>query len=390
MHDLITLARETLVDRVAAIQDPTPEFSMRHFVVGQHDMPGQQWAQAVLELDNRIMAVAMADIDEKIGLARIERLEARGTKVGLLRAERIRLELAQVERARLGTVRGIGHLLKIIDELEREHGGPWTREQLDAELPEYWDRRAQRQALQDLNFHGRVGVGNQEMLWMMGRAIDPPERHVAAVERRFLECGKIKILIAIPTLHTRENIEAGGLSCLEGWSIPETIERRIYVITGKPVADAYNDAARTALEDKADFLLCVEDDHVIPNGTFEKLWAVFQERGPRCVVGAWYPQKREPRTGAPIVLAGDKRQYLDDRCLNEGRTVADVYSIPQGFALIPTAIFRELPQPWFVTTGSLTQDSYFSQQVREAGWKLFVDTSARIKHVCRETGRVYE
>ena len=385
MNDLIERGKATVADRVWTIQDPTPEFSMRHFVVGQHDTDGMRWSQAVLELDNRLMAIAAADIDTQIANLKIHRLDQRGTSIALLKANKIRIELAQVERARLGTMRGVEHLLKIIAELEAKHEGPWTREQINAELPEYWNLRAQRQAIQDLNFHGKIGIGNQDMLRMMGRPIDPPQQHIAAVERRFLECGNVKILIAVPTLIPREEIKANGLRCLDGWSAPATVQQRVYVVHGKPVADAYNDAARTALEDSADFLLCVEDDHVIPPGTFEKLWAIYQQHGPRAVVGAWYAQKKEPRTGAAILVRGTHREYLtDDGALH------DVYSIPQGFTLIPVHAFRELPQPWFVTTGSLTQDSYFSQQAREAGWKLFVDTSARIKHVCRETGRVYE
>jgi GT2 family glycosyltransferase len=183
----------------------------------------------------------------------------------------------------------------------------------------------------------------------------------------------------------RVTVKANGLRCLEGWSVPETIERRIYVVQGKPVADAYNDAAITALENAATFLLCVEDDHVIPQGTFDKLWANYQRHGPRAIVGAWYPQKKDPRSGAPIVIRDGKRTHLDD----DG-DLHEVYAIPQGFTLIPTQALREIRQPWFVTTGCVTQDSFFSQQAREAGWRLLVDSSARIKHVCRSTGRIYE
>lgn len=390
MNDLITRAKETLADRVDAIQDPTPEFSMRHFVVGQHDTPGQAWAQAILELDNRILALAESDIEVKIANLKIADYEKSGEPIDLLESEKVRIGLMRTERARLGTMRGIGHLLKIISELEAAHERRgWTREELDAEQEEYWHRRLARQALQDLNATGRVQVGNQDALRMIGRTIDPPQEHVAAIERRFLECGQVKILVATPTLIDREKIKAEGLRCLEGWGIPETIHRCNYIVTGKPVADAYSDAARKALDDGADFLLCVEDDHVIPPGTFEKLWELFKARGPRCIVGAWYPQKKDHvREGAAILLRNGRREYLSD----EGRAgrVEEVYSIPQGFTLIPTAIFRELPQPWFKTTGCLTQDSFFSQLAREASWKLLVDTSARIKHVCRDTGRVYE
>jgi hypothetical protein len=102
-------------------------------------------------------------------------------------------------------------------------------------------------------------------------------------------------------------------------------------------------------------------------------------------VGAWYPQKKQPRTGAAIVLRDGRREYLAD----DG-SVQEVYAITQGFTLIPAATFHEIPQPWFATTGVLTQDAFFSQLVREAGYQLLVDTSLRIAHVDRTTGERYE
>lgn len=359
---------------------------MRHFVVGQHDAAGQQWAQCVLETQNRLMAVAAADCDVELAELKLRKLEKRATRKSRIKAKKMRIELRGIALARLGTIRGIGHLLKIKHDLESQHGGRgWTRAELDAEQPEYWQRRLDRQALLDINATGRVGVGNQDALRMVGRPIDPPMEHVAAVERRCLEVGRNRILVAVPTMIDRETIKRDGLECLKGWEVPGTFERRVYVVQGKPVADAYNDAARKAIEDGADFLLCVEDDHRVSPGTFEKLWELHRTSGPRSIVGAWYPQKKEPRTGAAIAVRNGRREYLQD----DGK-IHEVYTVPQGFTLIPTAVFREMPQPWFATTNCITQDSFFSQLAREAGWKLYVDTALRIKHVCRDTGRTYE
>jgi hypothetical protein len=387
MNDLIKKWQTDLQDAWWEIQCPTPLYPMRHFVVGQHDTLGQQWAQCMLELKNRIQNLRRAAIGRRRLIRRISNLEAKQSEPARDRADELRIDLEELQYAEGGTIREVGHLLTIMAELEARHDGKgWTREELDAEQPMYWNLRAQRQAIQDLNAHGNVMVGNQDMLRMMGKPIDPPERHVSSVERRFLERGNIRVLVAVPTLMTREEIQGrNALQCLNGWSIPSSIERKVLVIDGRPIADAYNEAARIALDDNADFMLCVEDDHIIPAGTFERLWAAYEKYGRKAIVGAWYPQKTDPRTGAPIVLRDGRRVYLVD----DG-DVHDVYTVPQGYTLIPTQAFREIPQPWFASTSCLTQDSFFSQQAREAGWRLVVDTSARIKHVCRETGRVYE
>lgn len=73
----------------------------------------------------------------------------------------------------------------------------------------------------------------------------------------------------------------------------------------------------------------------------------------------------------------------------DGSTV-EVYTLPQGFTLIRTEVFRKLIHPWFVTTDQLSQDSYFSQLCREAGIKLWCDTSVKCDHVDRITGEIFK
>jgi hypothetical protein len=70
--------------------------------------------------------------------------------------------------------------------------------------------------------------------------------------------------------------------------------------------------------------------------------------------------------------------------------VHEVYTIPQGTTLFPASVFLATSHPYFVTTENLTQDSFFSQKAREAGYRLLVDTAIKCKHVNVKTGKVYE
>ena len=370
-----------LAGAIQAIQQPRTNFELAHFVVGQHDTEPRRWAQCVLELQIKIQNLRRAEISRRRLKRKIEKLERKGTRKAVDKAQLLRIDLEDHSLAVIGAIREADALWAIY----KSFGRTYSRKELNDSEEEYWQRRLDRQAMQDVNASGRVGVGNQDALRLIGRPIDPPMIGADAVERRFLEVGNAKILVAIPTLIDREQIRRHSLPCLKGWGVPGTFQARMYVVQGKAVADAYNDAARTALEDGADFLLCVEDDHLIPAGTFERLWESCRRVGARSIVGAWYPQKKEPRSGAAVIVSGGRRAYLHD----DGH-IHQVYGITQGFTLIPTSIFREIGQPWFVTTSCLTQDSYFSQQARDAGYKLYIDTSIRIKHVCRDTGRVYE
>lgn len=208
------------------------------------------------------------------------------------------------------------------------------------------------------------------------------ENDAAAIERRCL-AGAPSILVCVPTLIPREEINAKGLACLEGWGLPGTFIHRISIANGRSTADCYEAAASFALRENMTHMLTVEDDHLIPPGAFERLWRVHQDN-PRSIVGAWYPQKREPRTGAAIIETERGREFLtDDGAIHE------VFVCPMGFTLFPLEVFRQAERPWFLTTDRVTQDAFFSQRAREAGYQLLVDTSTRIKHVCRETGKIY-
>ena len=103
------------------------------------------------------------------------------------------------------------------------------------------------------------------------------------------------------------------------------------------------------------------------------------------IVGAWYPKRVPTREGAPITLVNNKREALkaDDQ-------IHEVYTLPMGCTLFKADIFRKIAYPWFVTTPNLTQDSFFSELARQAGYKLICDTSIRCKHIDRITGEIYE
>lgn len=389
MNNLIKKAEASIAGAVEAIQQPRTMQVLRAFVVNQHDTPGQQWAQCVLEAQIKMTCLAEAGISREELQHKIKKLKRKKGGKSDRKLRRHRIALKQLEWAALGASRELECLLTIKEELEASHvGRGWTREELDAEQPEYWRLRLTRQAMQDVNATGRVGVGNQDALRMAGMSVPGSDSYIQHVERRLLESANQKLLIVVPTLIPREDVSKNGLRCLQGWSLPGTFQRRVFCVTGRPVADAYTEAVHEAKQHGADFILCVEDDHVIPEGTFERIWSVYRQHGPRCVVGAWYPQKRKPQTGASVVLRDGMREPLN--LDGQHNDIQEVFIITQGFTLIPMSVFYEIPHPWFATTGSVTQDAFFSQLAREAGYKLIVDTDAKIKHVDRETGEVFE
>lgn len=372
----VNQAIEELEQAFDAIQQPRPDYVLEKFVIGQHDTEPQAYAQCVLEMQIKYDAIRRAILSKKKLLLQIADLDAKAATdaVASIDADMKRIDIEVQDRATLGAVREFEALHSIWQRFEQRY----TRAEMNEAQEEYWIKRLTRQANMDIQATGRVGVGNQEALLQIGRSALPELDHVRDIERRYLETGDTKLLIVVAT----EKKATGGLPCLEKLAIPSGVQFKVYNVFGRSVADAYNDAAREALRDKADLVLTVEDDTFPPADAFTRLW---EHMSGQVIVGAWYPKRTEIREGAPIILKDGKRQGLEA----DGKT-HECYTLPMGCTLFPTEVFLQTTQPWFVTTEHLSQDSFFSQLAREAGYKLLCDTSIQCKHIDRETGQVYQ
>ena len=358
------------------IQQPRTEFTLRHFVVGQHDTIEQQYAQCVLEMQIKYDNIRRALLSKKRIEIEIKELESKNTEIDLIDAEIKKIDLEAQDRAIVGAWREFQVLYKIWNEFPKKY----TRQELDLAQPEYWQKRIARQANQDLIAMGRIQVGNQESLNQIGLSSTPELNHIRQIEKKYLENGDCKILIAVPT-----RTKAEKLPVIENIIIPSGIQVKYYNVFGKSVHEAYNDAVMTAIKDNADFILTVEDDTYPPHDAIIRLLKLFNDLGPNSVVGAWYPKKQIPREGTPIIIKDGKRQALMD----DGN-IHEVYTIPMGTTLFPIAVFLKTVFPYFATTEHLTQDSFFSQKARDAGYKLFVDTNIKCRHFDINSNIFYE
>jgi hypothetical protein len=138
---------EALRDDLEMIQQPRSDFALRHFVIGQHDLPGRQRAQAVLELQGKLFSIKRS----RIAKARILLLIEKQKKIfetgdqmkqqeAQLEIQSAEVDLAELDLGMLGAVREANTLLAILATMPK-----YTREQLESEEAEYWQRRLTRQ-----------------------------------------------------------------------------------------------------------------------------------------------------------------------------------------------------------------------------------------------------
>jgi hypothetical protein len=386
------------------IQMPRTPFALEKLVVGAEFTVEQQYAKCVLEMsvayDN--LRLAKLGVEKKqLEIAKIDQSDP----IGKIDVQIKTIEQEQTKRAMLGAMREF----QVLYNLWRTFPKKFTREDLNAASPEYYTQRLLTQANHDLLANGRVGVSNQEGLRQIDRSWQPGDATarllatqpastpslIAAeqpaqpslldpVEQRYLSQGKCRMLVAVPT----EKKAVNGLPCLEGVAFPSGVEIKLFNNYGNSIADAYTFIVRQALMDDADYLVTIEDDTFPPPDAIVRLLALLHKqlpKNPRVAVGAWYPKREEPRQGVHIIIGDRERGPLKDDGM-----VHEVHTLAMGCTIYPIQIFRDVPEPWFKTTPHLSQDSYFSQKARDAGWTLLVDTNIKCRHIDRVTGKVYE
>ena len=373
-------AIEELEQSFLEIQQPRTSYVIEKFVVGQHDTIEMQFSQCVLEIQIKVANLKRAKLGKRRIEIQIKELEDKGTEIDQIDADLKRIDLQEQDYAVLGALRELEALYKIYQSFPKKY----TREEIDNAQESYWKLRLDRQAQQDLQATGRVGVGNSEALRQINLAATPKLDHIREVEKKYLEVGDVKILIVVPT---REKAER--LPVLENLAIPSGVQVKFLNVFGRTTADAYNEAIQTAMNDGCDMLLTVEDDTFPPPDGFQRLLARYREIGdPKAVLGGYYVKKVPYPEGVHIQVIAGKRQALT---LNKDDVgVHEVYTIAQGFTLFPIECFLQTEYPWTVTTAHLTQDSFLSQKLREKGFKLLVDASVRCRHVDFATGNSYE
>jgi hypothetical protein len=384
---------QELQDAFREIQMSRTPYALDKLVVKTHFTPEQQYVQCVVEIQNAYYTLRLAGLDcrkKELELATIP-----DTDIGRIDREIKELEL---EQARLGML-GRERELQALVEIWRSFPQRYTRRQIDAASRTEYERKLSAQSVHDLMAMGRVSVGNLEGLRQVGirdeflkmaGATDKEQqlpRKLTEVYERYHATGKCRVLIGVPTEKKAERDGKAYLPYVEGLVLPGYVEVKLLNQYGHPVADNYNMIAQHALSTDADFVITIEDDMVVPPDAVVRLLELVKAH-PRCAVGAWYTRKQVPRESAHISVTGAYRGPVPD----DGG-IHEVCTLAMGCSIYPIAMFKEIPAPWFVTISGprdFTQDSYFSQLAREAGWKLLVDSSLKAKHVCRKTGKVWQ
>jgi hypothetical protein len=153
-------------------------------------------------------------------------------------------------------------------------------------------------------------------------------------------------------------------------------------ITGSGIASNYEQMVCKYLNDERvhwTHFLSIEDDM-----SFHPDCLHILARRELPIVGANYPTNK----GSPLRFTsrGQAEQIVTDK---DSEGVEPCWYLPQGFTLVAREVYEKLERPWYLTgynpetNQGVTQDYYFCEQARKAGFSIHVDhdVSKRVGHI---------
>jgi predicted transcriptional regulator len=155
---------EEIEKAIAEIQQPRSRFQLERFVLGQHSTPEMQYYQVCLELQDLLYKYKLAEINAKKTQLKIERLRSTGDELDELEAQEIELGQTQTRFAVIGAHRELAHLIEIWENFDQKY----TRDEIEAAQPDYWQARLTNNAKAMLMGGSSVNAAHIEAMEQAG------------------------------------------------------------------------------------------------------------------------------------------------------------------------------------------------------------------------------
>lgn len=188
-----------------------------------------------------------------------------------------------------------------------------------------------------------------------------------------------KILVAIPT---NKYIEPETFKSLWDLEISKGYELDFQYFYGYQI-----DQIRNLIADWAkryDYLLSVDSDIVLPKDSLRKMLEADVD-----IISGLYIQ-RIPGTQTVEIYEDTPNGGVSNipyRKLEDASNIVEVAACGFGAVLVKSEVFRQLPYPHFVYKSALdhkntvSEDVYFCQKAREAGFRVWADTTIKCDHI---------
>lgn len=193
----------------------------------------------------------------------------------------------------------------------------------------------------------------------------------------------VNVVVGIPSFGMVSTFFAQSVA---GQQFPLVSSKIDKYVLNKPIADARNEIVEFALEQGANYIYWLDDDVIAPADAFLKLYNQQKD-----IINGVYWSKSNPPM--PLLF----RNHLEGPYWNwHVGDLIEIDAAGMGLTLVKTDVYRKLKElepnkPWYsVEYGSFkgvkttpynnTEDLYFYWRCREAGYKIWADTSIQALH----------
>jgi GT2 family glycosyltransferase len=152
-------------------------------------------------------------------------------------------------------------------------------------------------------------------------------------------------------------------------------------VSGADVAVARNLLAEKS-KDIADYIMFIDDDVLLPANAIVKL--ISHEKD---IITGLYFAKQEPHFPQIFTKSEKAKGRYDSVQEYKQDSLIEIDACGAGCLLIKAEVFKKLKRPYFqyIPKGENNprkgEDFYFCEKAKEAGYKIFCDTSIICKHI---------
>jgi predicted SAM-dependent methyltransferase len=161
-------------------------------------------------------------------------------------------------------------------------------------------------------------------------------------------------------------------------------------VIGKPIADARNEIVEFALSQGANYIYWLDDDVIPPPDAFLKMY----KHRVDIINGVYWSKSNPPM---PLLFRNHFEGPYWDWHVGD---LIEIDAAGSGLTLVKTDVYRKIKEPWYSTDYASfpgvksappnnTEDLYFYWKAREAGYKIWADTSIQAYHYDKVNGVMY-
>lgn len=137
----MNISKELLI-AIAEIQQSRSNYQIDNFVINQHDTDEMQYYQILLEINDLLYKYKRTILEIKKIETKIVNLKNSNNEIDTIDAEILQLDLGQSKLSLLGAERELEYLINLWENFDKKY----SREEIEKNQREYWNKRLTRQA----------------------------------------------------------------------------------------------------------------------------------------------------------------------------------------------------------------------------------------------------